>query len=98
MAGWSTILSQPPNEGARYGTFKESTNILVVSRSPATCTIDATMFQHDMNLHILVMQNKTQGPYLETDNTAKTRHLTLGNVMFWMTWQAWIIDSDYLEK
>lgn len=51
-----------------------------------------------MNLQMQLMQVKARGSNLETDDATKTSHLTLGNVMLGMTWQAWIINSDYLEK
>jgi hypothetical protein len=35
--------------------------------------------------------------YLKTDNTTKASHLTLGNVMFWVTWQARIVYTCNLE-
>jgi len=40
IAGGSTILSQPPKEGAMYGIFKESMNILVSTKPPASCTTE----------------------------------------------------------
>jgi hypothetical protein len=47
MAGWSTMLSQRPKEAAAiYGILSESTNFVVVCRSPSICPKKNNQIMH----------------------------------------------------
>ena len=43
------MLSTPPNDGAMYGIFKESMNLMVVCKSPSTYNKDQTLTSESSN-------------------------------------------------
>lgn len=99
------MLSQPPNEAAIYGILSESTNFIVVVRSPSICIIGCQTVKimqlivpttshtkNDMRLVATTYLNT----YQKTDNTSETSHLPHCKLVFRMTWQARIVDPRHL--
>lgn len=103
-AGWSTKLSQPPNEGAMYGIFRESTKFSADIKPPATCishqfSTQVEAYVSKINFQLDGMEYlKLKEIHLKTDYTTKTSHLTLGDVMFWMARQARVVNTYNLAK
>lgn len=53
------MLSQPPKDGAMYGIFSESTNFMVVSKSPLICKVEQYTGL-SIHLHLHTVGNKVK--------------------------------------